>query len=298
MKFRHCGLSLAALLLLSSCRINVPSRKSSSQSSIQAKIDSDSSQAFAPDSDAQPSTQSDVDASSSLSSDSSLKEADKEAVRNVGAYLLKNSISDSSSIIKQVMNPVDTSSSSYKSNLAFPGIITYWCSLLMGHQSFDCSSQIIKFEHKVLWDGQSESFLFGCQMNVEVDRENNEIIVRGCQGEGADNYYAAMMMKVAYDFESKAIGDFFVFTGSFGDSYEIIRGTCFAREGDVFKTSDYPDEEASPVADPMINVFVSMIPSAVLVDGDEARAYIEEYIQAGEYYKSIGGNDAGLSIID
>ena len=298
MKFKHWGLSLAALLLLSSCRINIPTRKSSSQSSAQGKSDADSSQAFVSNSDAQPSSKSDVDTSPSLSSDSSLKEADREAVRNVGAYLLKNSISDPSSITKQAMNPVDTSSSSYKSNLVFPGFITYWCSLLMAHQSFDCSSQIIKFEHKILWDGHTESFLFGCQMNVEVDRENNEIIVRGCQGEGADNYYAAMMMKVAYDFESKAIGDFFVFTGSFGDSYEIIGGNCFAKEGEAFKTSNYPDEEASPVADPMIDAFVSMIPSAVLADGDEARAYIEEYIQAGEYYKSIGGNGAGLSIVD
>ena len=271
MNFKHCALSLAALLLLPGCTANTPSGAESIQSS-----------------NNQVSVESSADSSSQ-------KEADREAVRRVGTYLLETSVSNSSSGVKKAMNPVDPSS--YKSTLAFPGFITYWCSLLMNHSSFECSSRILKFEHMVR-GGNTDPYMFGCQLSVKVDRENDEIIVRGCQGQGADNFYAAMMMKVDYDFETNAIGDYFIFMGSFGDSYKIERGTCYAQEGDTFKTGNYPDEETSPLADPMINAFVSMIPTSVLIEGDEARIYIEEYIQAGEYYESIGGNDAGITIVD
>ncbi len=211
---------------------------------------------------------------------------DSEALLQIGKYMMERSINKASNAIAPAMTPADISE--YKNQHAFPGVLVYWAGLLEKREGFDCSDKIIKFEYNVRYKGEEKIRTLGIQTNITLDKENNEVLFRATQGEGADSFYAFIGVKVSYDFETKTIGDYFLLMGSLNETYtKLTSVSCYAKEGDTFKVGTY--EDCAETVDEIANPYIEMIPNATLAEKEDARNYMSDYCAAGDYYASIGG---------
>ncbi len=76
--------------------------------------------------------------------------------------------------------------------------MVYFTGLLKKHADFDCSARIIKFEQKVQYNTSNTVYNLGMQLNLVIDRANNQIILRLSQGENANHFYAVSGLNINY----------------------------------------------------------------------------------------------------
>ncbi len=220
---------------------------------------------------------------------------DSEVLLQIGRKMMDISIDKTSKTIVNAMAPVDASS--YKLIHAFPGIIVYWTGLLEQRSSFDCTDKIIKFDHNIKYASESQPTTLGIQVNFTIDKENDEVYVGASQGANADDFRYGIGVKVNYDFETKTVGDYIFCRTYLDETHKIQSGTCYAKTGAIFEKGDYSDAECAKTMDDLMDPFVKLIPTAMLADGDEARNYMTDYCNAGDYYKTIGGEGVATSTV-
>lgn len=223
----------------------------------------------------------------------SIKKENSEALIQIGTEFMKESLESSKKNVFKAMTPTEIS----KPLMGYVGTFVYFAGLLEKHESFECSTNIIKFEHNIKYEGCATQNL-GMALNLICDRENNEIIFRGTQGNGQEDFCALLAMKIDYDFSSKTIGDYFYVLATLEDNTysKVVGGTCYSMENDVFKTGQY--EDAKDIADELINPFIDMIPNATAISKDLSKVYFLDYASANDYYNSIGGGLTKLEVLD
>lgn len=211
-----------------------------------------------------------------------------EVLLQIGKKMMDISIDKTSNAISKAIVPADISL--YRMQHAFPAVMVYWSGLLEKHPNFDCSDKIIKFDHKIQYPDSVPTTL-GIQINLVVDKDNNQVILRATQGTNANDFYAAVGVKVNYNFETKTIGDYFFCMASLDETHKITSGQSYSKKGETFEIGNYLDEdkECANLVDDLMDPYIKMIPSATLIEGDEARTYMSDYCDAGDYYKTIGG---------
>lgn len=190
-----------------------------------------------------------------------------------------------------------TDISQHKTEFYFPGIMVYFTGLLKKHADFDCSARIIKFEQKVQYNTSNTVYNLGMQLNLVIDRANNQIILRASQGENANHFYAVVGLNINYDFNSNKINNYFLFLGDFNDTYsKVTSGYCYSYEDSVLKVGNYEDCEQT--VDDLMKPYIDLIPSATLIEGEESRTYMLDYCSAIEYAYSLTGSDSRLKIVE
>ncbi len=221
------------------------------------------------------------------SSVSSIDSENSEVLMQIGKNMMETSIDKASQTSVKAMLPVDIKS--YANDFIFPGVMVYWAGLLEKHPDFDCSDKIMKFEYKVSYP-ESQPRTLGTQINLLIDRDNDQIILRATQGENADDFKAGIGVKINYDFKRKTIRDYLFCRVNLDESHTITDGIIYSKNAKSFARGSYTDEDCSAITDDIMNPFIEMIPNAILVEGKQARTYMSDYCDAGDYYASIGGS--------
>lgn len=223
----------------------------------------------------------------------SIKKENSEALIQIGTQFMNESLESSKKNVLKAMTPTEIS----KPLMGYVGTFVYFTGLLEKHESFECSTNIIKFEHDIKYEN-SQKQNFGMALNIICDRENNEIIFRGTQGNGQDDFYALLAMKINYDFTSKTIGDYFYVLATLEENTysKVVSAICYSMENNVFKIGQY--EDAKDIVDDLVNPFIDMIPNATAISKDVSKIYMLDYASATDYYCSIGGLATKMEVLD
>lgn len=163
----------------------------------------------------------------------SIKKENSEALIRIGTQFMNESLTSSKKNVLKAMTPTEIP----KTELGYVGTFVYFAGLLEKHENFECSANIIKFEYDIKYKN-CEKLNLGMALNLICDRENNEIIFRGTQGNGQDDFRALIAMKINYDFSNKTIGDYFYVLADLEENTysKVVSGICYSMENDVFKT--------------------------------------------------------------